>query len=132
LWSDLSTKEYGFMFSRRTTILIVVALLLGAAPAIRMAVEVWSEPAPAVTTGQGRELSEPVVMYSTQWCPYCQKAREYFKRHAVNYVEYDIEASVENRAKFQALGGTGVPLITVGDRRMSGFSPRAFNELLLK
>lgn len=47
-------------------------------------------------------------MYSTKWCPYCHRAREYFKRHSFDYVEYDIEASAENLAKFRELGGRGV------------------------
>ena len=69
-------------------------------------------------------------MYSTPWCPYCKKAREYFKRHQFSYVEYDIEASATNLENFRALNGNGVPLILVGDRRLQGFSPQSFEALL--
>lgn len=69
-------------------------------------------------------------MYATKWCPYCHRARGYFKRHSVSYVEYDIEASAENLARFRELGGTGVPLILVGEKRLHGFSPSSFDDLL--
>ena len=69
-------------------------------------------------------------MYSTPWCPYCKKAREYFKRHQFSYIEYDIEASATNLENFRALNGNGVPLILVGDRRMQGFTPQSFEALL--
>jgi glutaredoxin len=75
-------------------------------------------------------VDAPVVMYSTRWCPYCRNARAYFERHKIAYVEYDIEASPENRARFEARNGRGVPLIFVGDKRMQGFSAPSFEALL--
>jgi glutaredoxin len=104
---------------------LLVALLFGGWPAA-------SEYLRELTSvqGHGRHIEAPVVMYATRWCPYCHRAREYFQRHSVEYVEHDIEASPEILAAFHALGGRGVPLILVGDKRMEGFSPRAFDALL--
>jgi glutaredoxin len=104
---------------------LLVALLLGGWPA---ASEYLREL--AATPGHGRRIEAPVVMYATRWCPYCHRAREYFERHSVKYVEHDIEGSPEILAAFHELGGRGVPLILVGDKRMEGFSPRAFDALL--
>ncbi|MBI2289335.1 MAG: hypothetical protein HYU73_03160 [Betaproteobacteria bacterium] len=53
--------------------------------------------------------------------------RSYYK---FSYVEYDIEASAQSLANFRALNGRGVPLIVVGDKRMQGFSPKSFEDLL--
>lgn len=105
--------------------LVLLSLLLGGLPAAR---DYFSSP--GTTEGLGRQITSPVVMYSTPWCPYCRKAREYFKRHHISYVEYDIEASATNLENFRALNGNGVPLILVGDRRMQGFSPKSFEALL--
>lgn len=105
--------------------LILLSLLLAGLPGAR---EFFS--GPAVVEGHGQYNKSPVIMYSTLWCPYCKKAREYFKRHRFSYVEYDIEASVTNLENFRALNGNGVPLILVGDRRMQGFSPQPFEALL--
>lgn len=74
----------------------------------------------------------PVVMYATAWCPYCAKARAYFKRTGTAYTEHDIEKSADARAQFKRLGGRGVPLILVGDEKMAGFSELAFESLLAR
>lgn len=111
--------------SRYLPVLLVLALFFGALPA---AVQYLYEPASAAD--QSVQVNVPVVMYSTQWCPYCHRARAYFEHHKIVFVEYDIEASAQNRAQFQALNGRGVPLILVGDKRMQGFSARSFEDLL--
>jgi glutaredoxin len=74
----------------------------------------------------------PVVMYATAWCPYCAKARAYFKRTGTSYTEHDIEKSADARAEFKRLGGRGVPLILVGDEKMAGFSELAFESALMR
>jgi len=68
----------------------------------------------------------PVVMYATAWCPYCAKARAYFKRTNTTYVEHDIEKSANAHAEFKRLGGRGVPLILVGNEKLRGFNELAF------
>lgn len=75
-----------------------------------------AQPAPAV----------PVVMYATAWCPYCARARAYFKRTNTAYVEHDIERSADAHAEFRRLGGRGVPLILVGGEKLPGFNELAF------
>jgi hypothetical protein len=42
----------------------------------------------------------------------------------------DIEASESGRREFGQYGGSGVPLIIVGERRMRGFDPGAMDQLL--
>lgn len=70
-----------------------------------------------------------VIMYSTSWCTYCKKARNYFEKNRVRYVEYDIEESSRAKEEFDELGGKGVPLIVVGRTKMSGFSEAGFREI---
>jgi glutaredoxin len=71
-----------------------------------------------------------VIMYATSWCPYCQRAREFFARHKIIYVEYDVERDEEASRAHRQLGARGVPLITVGDEVVSGFSEGQLRELL--
>ena len=104
---------------------VLLSLLLGVLPAAQ---NLFPSSGPVV--GHGQHIKSPVIMYSTRWCPYCKKAREYFKRHKFSYIEYDIEASATNLERFHALNGNGVPLILVGERRMQGFTPQAFEALL--
>jgi len=91
-------------------------LIVGLAAAATGAAEQSAQPQPP----------QPVVMYATAWCPYCAKARAYFKRTNTAYVEYDIERSADAHAEFKRLGGRGVPLIVVGSERLRGFNELAF------
>ncbi|MEH6825382.1 MAG: glutaredoxin family protein, partial [Motiliproteus sp.] len=36
---------------------------------------------------------EPVILYGTSWCPYCEKTKEFLERNDVPYYEYNIENS---------------------------------------
>lgn len=71
-----------------------------------------------------------VVMYTTAQCPACKAAKQYMTKRGISYDERDVEATPSYFAEFKQLGGTGVPLILVGDKRMEGFSPRALDEML--
>ncbi len=71
-----------------------------------------------------------VKMYATSWCPYCAKARAYFSRRGIAYVEVDIEKSREGRAEYDRLGARGIPVILVGPQRMNGFSEARLSQLL--
>lgn len=83
------------------------------------------EPSPAAS---GRR----VVMYSARWCGVCKQARRYFREHRVPFQELDVETSDKGRREFNRLGGRGVPLILVGDQRLSGFSASRFEQLYRK
>ena len=99
------------------------AMAQAAPPAASPAVQ---SPAQASPSPQPQAQSVPVVMYATAWCPYCAKARAYFKRTNTAYVEHDIEQSAEAHAEFKRLGGRGVPLILVGSEKLRGFNELAF------
>ena len=59
-----------------------------------------------------------VVLYGTQWCGYCTRQREFFASEGIPFVDVDVETSPEGRSAFEALRGTGYPLIYVGYRRL--------------
>ena len=70
-----------------------------------------------------------VVMYSASWCGVCKRARSYFRSHHIPFKEYDVETTAKGRRDYKRLKGKGVPLILVGGRRMTGFSPGRFEQL---
>lgn len=70
-----------------------------------------------------------VVMYSASWCGYCKKARSYFMANNIDFIEYDIERDGAAARRFREMGGKGVPVILVGDRKMSGFSIDRFQSI---
>ncbi len=70
-----------------------------------------------------------VVMYSTSWCGYCRKARNYMRSNKIPFQEYDIEKSAKARKEYNKLNGRGVPMILIGDKRMNGFNVGKFKKL---
>ena len=70
-----------------------------------------------------------VIMYSTDWCSYCKKARRYFRKNNIAYTEYDIEKDSRARRQYKKMGATGVPVILVGKKRMNGFSVSGFQKI---
>ena len=86
--------------------------------------------APASRTAPS--TTQPVVMYATSWCGYCAKARAYFAKNRIAYVEYDVEKNPTANAEFKRLGGRGVPLIVHGGNMMRGFSEQSFEAFMAR
>jgi len=75
-----------------------------------------------------------VIMYVTDWCPYCKKATKYLNSLDVNLQTYDIEKDPEKRKEFLAKGNnqTGVPFIDIEGILMRGFSEKQIDAALEK
>jgi len=67
-------------------------------------------------------MSPPaVVMYTTSWCPYCERVRKLLGAKQVPIEEIDIEAAPESRAEMQNRSGRRtVPQIFIGDHHVGG------------
>jgi len=67
-------------------------------------------------------MSTPaVVMYTTSWCPYCERARKLLAAKNVTFSEIDIESAAEKRAEMRNRSGrTSVPQIFIGDHHVGG------------
>jgi glutaredoxin 3 len=67
-------------------------------------------------------MSQPaVVMYTTSWCPYCERARKLLAAKNVSIEEIDVESASEKRAEMRARSGrTSVPQIFIGDHHVGG------------
>ena len=74
--------------------------------------------------------NEKVIMYSTSWCPYCAKAREFLEQANIPYEEKDIEQSPQAAAEHRALGGIGVPLLKIHNAAIDGFDPQAIRKAI--
>ena len=84
---------------------------------------------PAVPANQTKRTPK-VVMYTTPTCGYCHRAKAYFKQKGIRFTELDVTKSPKARKQFKALNGRGVPLIVIGDQRISGFNKTAINQAL--
>jgi len=70
-----------------------------------------------------------VVMYSTEWCVYCKKARKYFNENNILFADYDIEKDPVAAKEHKDMGASGVPVILVGNERMNGFNESGFKRI---
>lgn len=62
-----------------------------------------------------------VVMYTTNWCPYCERARRLLKAKGAAFSEIDVESSADKRAEMQSRSGRRtVPQIFIGDHHVGG------------
>jgi glutaredoxin 3 len=62
-----------------------------------------------------------VVIYSTGWCNYCQRARKLLEKKGVSFTDIDIESAPEKRTEMQARSGRrSVPQIFIGDTHVGG------------
>ncbi len=68
-----------------------------------------------------RDGDPRVVMYMTSWCGYCNQARDYFVENRIPFVEFNIETDRSARRDYDALQGSGTPLLYNGYARLSGF-----------
>lgn len=71
-----------------------------------------------------------VVVYGTQSCPYCAKTREFLRAKKIEFADLDVQHSPKAQKEFEQLGGSGVPVVLIGNRRIQGFNQDAFEAAL--
>ena len=98
-------------------------------------------PAPSAKAAAAKKGgAHEVVMFSTQGCGYCTKARRFFKKHAVAHSEYDVERDPKAGPKLAELAKRagvplsqlqgGVPLIFINGTPHMGFDQGKISGLL--
>jgi len=89
------------------------------------------QPSPRVRANHGTEdfgfkrqyKDVKILMYVTDWCPICRKARGFFKSLGVTLIEYDVEKDPEKEKERsrKAGGEKGVPVIDIEGKIFVGF-----------
>ena len=79
---------------------------------------------------QAKAQEKRVVMYTTASCPACKVAKQYFAQKGVPFEEIDVQRSPAGAEEFRRLGGRGVPLIMIGEKRVEGFNAKAIEAML--
>lgn len=77
---------------------------------------------------------EKVIIYTTNTCVFCKKAKEFFKEHNIDYKEIDVGKDVKAaKEMIDKSGQMGVPVIEVNDKIIIGFDkPALMKELKIK
>lgn len=71
-----------------------------------------------------------VVLYATDWCPYCEKTRALLAAKGIPYHEMNIETSAEARSQYQRLAAQGVPVLLVAGEVVRGYHPQTMEAAL--
>lgn len=69
-----------------------------------------------------------VLMFATDWCGYCAKARAHFAAEGIPYRELNVERDPQAAAlQLQLSGSRGVPLIFYDNMMIRGFGAQRFD-----
>ena len=77
-------------------------------------------------------MTKPVkiTLYTTSRCPSCKQAAQFLRKHGVRFAQFDVEKNRRAAVEFQRQGGRSVPLILVGQRKLTGFDPNRLRNAL--
>ncbi len=74
-----------------------------------------------------------VKVYSTSTCPWCIKAKEFFKEKGIEAEEIDVGANQEAAQEMMEKSGQmGVPVIDIDGKIIVGFDQAAIEEAMKK
>lgn len=64
---------------------------------------------------------QPVVIYSSDYCPYCTRAKQLLSHKGVDFTEINVDGQRELRAEMvRKAGKTSVPQIWIGATHVGG------------
>jgi glutaredoxin len=101
-------------------------LFIGTAILLSMEWRTWwfyLNPPPDFSHGQ-------VLLYATDWCPYCEKTRALLAARGIPYREMNIETSAEARSQYHQLAANGVPVLVVAGEVVRGYHQKKMEAAL--
>lgn len=115
-----------------TAWLLMLAFLLSVSPVALAAPATPGDPAQAADDDAAEADEEPeVILYVTEWCPYCRKAQKLLDELEVDYLAKDIEKDAKALAEFRAKGkgGGGIPLLDFEGTVIRGYQEKEIRKL---
>jgi len=72
-----------------------------------------------------------VKIYSTKTCPWCKKAKEFFKANNVKFTDVDVSSDeAAQKEMVEKSGQMGVPVIEIDGKILVGFDQGKIEEAL--
>lgn len=75
--------------------------------------------------------SKDIVIYTTDWCPYCNSLRIHLTNNRIVFKEYDVEKSIAGITGMWALRARGVPVTVIGPKVVYGYDIDTINQSLI-
>lgn len=73
------------------------------------------------TTDGGTLDAAPVTIYTTAWCPYCDRVKDILDNKGVAYLEIDVDTPEKRVWLTRKTGQQTVPQVYAGDRYVGGW-----------
>ncbi|QTA38730.1 glutaredoxin family protein [Thermosipho ferrireducens] len=72
-----------------------------------------------------------IILYTTPTCPYCKKAKKYFKQLGLKFKEIDVSKDQRGAERmYKKSGQLGVPVIEIGNQVVVGFDKSKIDRIL--
>jgi glutaredoxin len=72
-----------------------------------------------------------VTLYTTSWCPHCERARRWLQASSVSFTELDVERSESAKREMRRINpGGGVPTLDIDGKVLVGFNPQTAERAL--
>jgi glutaredoxin-like YruB-family protein len=72
-----------------------------------------------------------VIVYTTEWCPWCRKTKDFLKQHNVEFEEKDVEKDIHAAEEMvEKSEQSGIPVIDIDGKIVIGFNEEALRKLL--
>lgn len=124
--------KYYFNHAIKNIFYIVIGLVIGVG--IFRSYAWFNEPQPYVEIDSKPHfvnVDSEVIVYTTSWCVYCKKTKEYLFKHNISFTDRDIESSSEEiKSLYSGLKTKGVPQIVIGNKVINGFNEKLLEEEL--
>lgn len=76
--------------------------------------------------------SSKVIIYTTDWCPYCEVLRKTLTQYEVPFVDYNTETSLRGLIGYIIIGGHGVPVSVIGNQVLYGYDGQDVTDALIQ
>ena len=77
-----------------------------------------------------------VFIYTLSTCPWCRKAKQFFKLNNIpfDYVDFDLQPGDKQEKIMEKMlaisDATSFPVVTIGERVIVGYNPEKYSEAL--
>ncbi|MBI2452548.1 glutathione S-transferase N-terminal domain-containing protein [Candidatus Pacearchaeota archaeon] len=72
-----------------------------------------------------------ILIYSTPYCPWCRRAKEFLKEHKIKFKNIDVSSNEKYaREMIQKSGQMGVPVIDINGEIIIGFDEERLKKAL--
>ena len=76
-------------------------------------------------------VAKKIVIYTTEFCSWCRKTKEFLKEHKIKYKEFDVGNDAKKAEEMiKRSGQRGVPAIEIDDKIVVGFDEGRLKDLL--